>query len=172
MLLVLVLLEPVRSAEPPSISGIAGTRLSSANSDAVRDAISFGASASDLFTACTAALSLSAAISPRIRRSNSVRFAASSADNFFFQAACACCERRPALRQLSRISAGISKAASLQPSALRAPAISSAPSGEPCELDLPALLGAPKPIVVLQAISVGLSEDCALPIAAAIASGS
>ena len=44
--------------------------------------------------------------------------------------------------------------------ALRAPAISSAPSGEPCALLVPALVGAPKPIVVLQAISVGRS-DCA-----------
>ena len=40
--LVRVLFEPVRSAEPPIISGSAGIRLSSANSQAVRVAISFG----------------------------------------------------------------------------------------------------------------------------------
>ena len=40
--LVRVLLEPVRSAEPPIISGSAGIRLSSANSEAVRVAMSLG----------------------------------------------------------------------------------------------------------------------------------
>src|SRR5258706_9761929 len=158
MFLVLVLLEPVRSAEPPSISGIAGTKVPSANSDAVREAISFGASASVFFTACTASVSLAVAISPRMRRSNSARLPASSAASFFFQAACASCERLPALRQLSRMSAGTSNGAALQPSALRAPAISSAPSGEPCGDDLPALVGGRKPIVVLQAISLGLFD--------------
>ena len=43
-----VLLEPVRSAEPPTISGSAGTRASSANSEAERVAISFGAVAERL----------------------------------------------------------------------------------------------------------------------------
>ncbi len=40
--LVRVLLEPVRSAEPPIISGTAGTSASSANSEAERVAMSFG----------------------------------------------------------------------------------------------------------------------------------
>jgi hypothetical protein len=41
-------------------------------------------------------------------------------------------------------------------SALRAAAISSAPSGEPWTLWVPCLFGAPKPMIVLQAIKVGL----------------
>jgi hypothetical protein len=51
-------------------------------------------------------------------------------------------------------------------------AISSAPSGEPCALLVPALVGAPKPMVVLQAIKVGLSERLAASMASAIASES
>src|ERR1700704_4817456 len=50
----LVLLEPVRSAEPPINSGSAGTRDSSANSEAARVAISFGVADSFSFTARTA----------------------------------------------------------------------------------------------------------------------
>ena len=55
--LVRVLLEPVRSAEPPIISGSAGTRLSSANSEDERVAMSFGVAASCSFTLRTASSS-------------------------------------------------------------------------------------------------------------------
>jgi hypothetical protein len=47
-------------------------------------------------------------------------------------------------------------------------AISSSPSGEPWHLDVPHLVGAPKPILVLQAIRVGLSDFCALAMAFSI----
>ena len=67
------------------------------------------------------------------------------------------------------MSFGTSNGGEVQPRASRAPLISSAPSGEPCDDDLPALVGAPKPMVVLQAMSVGLSDVCALVSAAAIA---
>ena len=70
------------------------------------------------------------------------------------------------------MSAGISNGAWVQPSFSRAPLISSAPSGEPCADALPALVGAPKPMVVLQAISTGLSDVCAFSSAAAMAAGS
>ncbi len=70
------------------------------------------------------------------------------------------------------MSAGTSKAGELQPSFSRAPLISSAPSGEPCEPAVPALVGAPKPMVVRQAIIVGLSDVCAASNARAMASGS
>src|SRR5476649_2370941 len=170
--LVRVLLEPVKSAEPPIISGSAGIRLSSANSQAVRVAISFGDAASDSFTARTAAVSAAFGRSPFMRRSNSARFAPSSAASFLLQSACADFERAPAVRQAERMSAGISNGAEVQPNALRAPAISSAPKGEPCDDDLPALVGAPKPMVVLQAISTGRSEACAFSNVAAIAAGS
>src|SRR5665811_586921 len=69
--LVRVLLEPVRSAEPPIISGSAGIRLSSANSQAVRVAISFGLAARLSFTARTAWLNACFGSSPRMRCSNS-----------------------------------------------------------------------------------------------------
>src|SRR5665647_2428903 len=170
--LVRVLLEPVRSAEPPIISGSAGIRLSSANSQAVRVAISFGAAASDSFTALTAASSAGFDTSPFMRRVNSACWLLSSAAKRLFQSACAPFERSPALRHWLRISAGTSNGAAVQPSASRAPLISSAPSGEPCEDDLPALVGAPKPMVVLQAIMVGRSDFCAWAMADAIACGS
>src|SRR5476651_429907 len=170
--LVRVLLEPVRSAEPPIISGNAGIRLSSANSHAVRVAMSFGVAASDCFTARTASAKAGFGRSPFIRRSNSARLPASSAVRRLFQSVCAPFERSPALRQADRVSAGISNGAWVQPSVERAPLISSAPKGEPCDDALPALLGAPKPMVVLQAIITGLSDDCAFSSAAVIAAGS
>src|SRR5664279_3349586 len=170
--LVRVLLEPVRSAEPPIISGSAGIRLSSANSHAVRVAISFGVAASDCFTVRTASENDGFGRSLFIRRSNSARLPALSAARCLIQSACASFERSPALRHADRMSAGISNGAWLQPSVERAPLISSAPSGEPCDEALPALLGAPKPMVVLQAIITGLLEPCAFSSAAAIAAGS
>src|ERR1039458_6132786 len=163
--LVRVLLEPVRSAEPPIISGNAGIRLSNANSQAVRVAMSFGVAASDCFTACTASENAGFGRSPFIRRSNSARLPASSAARRLLQSACTPFERSPALRQADRMSAGMSNGAWLQPSVERAPLISSAPSGEPCDDALPALVGAPKPMVVLHAIITGRSEFCAFAIA-------
>ena len=55
----LVLFEPVRSADPPIISGIAATSVSSANSEAARVAMFLGSAASFAFTPATAAASLS-----------------------------------------------------------------------------------------------------------------
>ncbi len=66
---------------------------------------------------------------------------------------------------------GISKAGAVQPSFSRVAATSAAPSAAPCTPCVPALFGAPKPIWVLQAISTGLSEFCALLSAAAISCG-
>src|SRR3981081_2309957 len=57
----LVLLEPVRSADPPIISGTATVRVSSAVSDAARVAVSFGVAASFSFAERTAAASSSVA---------------------------------------------------------------------------------------------------------------
>ena len=168
----LVLFEPVRSAEPPIISGIATVNISSAPSDATRVAISFGAAASFSFTACTAAASRSFGNSPRIRRSNSARRDGVMAAMRLIQAAWAAFPVRPALRHISRMSAGTTKAGSGQPSLSRAPLISSAPSGEPWHFSVPALLGAPNPMVVRHAIRDGRSDACACSIAPATASGS
>src|SRR5665213_1774223 len=147
--LVRVLLEPVRSAEPPTISGSAGIRLSSANSQAVRVAISFGLAASDCLIAAIASAKAGFGNSPLVRRSNSARLPASSPAKRLLQSTCVDFERSPALRHAPRISVGTSNGACVQPSFSRAPLISSTPSGEPCAEDLPDLVGAPKPMVVL-----------------------
>ncbi len=168
----LVLLEPVRSAEPPIISGTATVSASSAVSDAARVATSFGVAASFSFTERTAAARLSFGNSLRMRRSNSARRAGAAVLRRPFQAWCAALPARPALRHGSRASAGMAKAGSAQPSRSRAPLISSLPRGEPWDFSVPALLGAPKPMVVRQAISDGRSQDCASSSALAIASGS
>ena len=72
---------------------------------------------------------------------------------------CARQPRRPAIRQPSRISAGHSNGGCGQSSSTRAAAISSSPRAAPWVPDVPCLLGAPKPMIVLQAISDGLSES-------------
>ena len=133
---------------------------------------SFGVAASFSFTARMAASSACCGISPRMRRSNSARLrhrarrAASSSPR------AAACERAPAARQASRISAGTSNGADVQPSFLRAPAISSAPRASRAISPMPAFFGAPKPIVVLQAISDGLCRNFAPSPAPAMAAGS
>ena len=81
----LVLLEPVRSADPPIISGTATVRVSSAVSDAARVAVSFGVAASFSFAERTAAASCSVGSSPRRRRSNSARRADAIAAKRSFQ---------------------------------------------------------------------------------------
>ena len=106
---------------------------SSACSDAVRVAISFGSFASFSFTARTAASS-AAGRSPRMRRSNSARLSAGSAASRLSQSLRAGLERWPAARHAVRMSVGTWNGASLQPSFSRAPLISSAPSGEPWRL--------------------------------------
>ena len=63
----------------------------------------------------------------------------------------------PILRQALPIPSGISKTGCGQLSASRVAVISSSPSGAPCVAAVPALFGDPKPIIVLQAISDGLS---------------
>ena len=68
-----VLLDPVRSADPPTISGTAAVSASSACSEATRVAISLGAAASFSLTPRTAAASASLGRSPARRRSNSAR---------------------------------------------------------------------------------------------------
>ena len=63
----------------------------------------------------------------------------------------------PTLRHALPIASGISKAGCGQLSDSRVAVISSSPSGAPCVAAVPALFGDPKPIVVLQATSDGLS---------------
>ncbi len=156
----LVLLEPVRSAEPPIISGTAAVKASSALSDAARVAISFGAAASFSFTARTAAASLSFGSSPAMRRSNSARWSGGERLEPLAARPCAPpCARWPAARHsVAHVGGHLEGAAPIQPSLSRAPLISSAPSGEPWHFSVPALVGAPKPIMVRQAISDGRSE--------------
>src|SRR3954453_19276932 len=67
-----VLFEPVRSAEPPTISGTTAVSIPRAFSDATRVAISFGALASSCLNLRNASPSPSGR-SPLMRRANSLR---------------------------------------------------------------------------------------------------
>ena len=166
-----VLFEPVRSAEPPIISGSVAVSASSVSSEAARVARSFGACASFCLSSLTAGARRSAT-SPRRRRANSARRCGSSAATRCSQASRAGRLRSPAARHCARMSAGISNGGADQLSLCRAAAISSAPSGAPWLFSVPPLFGAPKPIVVRQAISDGRSESLATSMARAIAVGS
>jgi hypothetical protein len=95
-----------------------------------------------------------------MRRSNSARLAGQAARRF--PRPCGPLAERRACAPGVENRRTESRRAVGQPSALRVAAISSAPSGEPCTLLVPALVGAPKPMVVLQAISVGGRTPCAL----------
>ncbi len=141
-------------------SGTAGARISSAASDALRVAMETSTPARRRFSAATVSAK-AVGRRPSRRRRNSSRLAGAIASTLARQSACALAPRAPASRQAARRSAGISNGACGQFSAALVPASSSAPSGSPCALALPARVGAPKPITVLQAISVGLSEVCA-----------
>src|SRR5262245_34082088 len=151
--LVLVLFDPVRSADPPIVSGTTPLITSSAISDDLRVA-TFGLSATSFCLYTPIAASSPSGKVPAVRLSNSALTFESAAASRFCQSARLPAEALPALRQASRISAGNSNGGRSQPKNLRAPAISSAPSGEPCALAVPALVGAPQPIVVLAAMSV------------------
>src|SRR5437667_12788419 len=98
----LVLLEPVRSAEPPIISGTAALSASSAVSDATRVATSLGVAASPSFTERAAVRRLSFGRSPRLRRSHSARRAAGAALIRSHQAWCAGLRAYPPLRDIAR----------------------------------------------------------------------
>ena len=103
MSLALVLLEPVRSAEPPTSSGSTGASASITLREDCRVA-SLGASADTLFLTALMARSAAATRSPSMRRSNSARWAC---------AACRFCQlsklglpRWPMARQAARIGSG------------------------------------------------------------------
>ena len=160
MPLVRVLLEPVRSAEPPIVSGHAALITSSAFSEALRVA-------TDGFSALVFFLrSLSAPASPvgALPASAASNVRAISAGCFALRASHASragFPRPPTSRQSDRMSLGTTKGGQGQSSALRAPATSSAPSASPWAFAVPARVGAPKPMVVRAAIRTGLSLVCA-----------
>ena len=165
----LVLLLPVRSALPPTISGTAGTRASSAFWLLARVA-SLG-----LASACCARSAASGSCQasgrrPAMARSNSA--CCGWRARRFSQLRRVPAPRRPATSQGSLIPAGISKGANSHPIAALAPAASVLPSGLPCTPPVPALLGAAKPMMVLQAISVGFLLRVAQAMAAATSAGS
>src|SRR3981081_1302921 len=166
--LALLLLEPVRSAEPATNSGIAGTIASIVDSDDLRVAIFCGVS-SNAFLWALNAFARAAGRSCRKRRSNSARLRADSVAKRASHSVRAAAPRAPASRQLFNASDGTENGSSEMPSFSLAPLSSSAPSASPCTLAVPALVGAPKPIVVLQAIIEGLLDFCARVIAAAMA---
>ncbi len=139
--LILVLLEPVRSAEPPIRAGSAGIRWSSAASDQTRVAFLAVAAAAVFFAAAIASAMAGAAA--RAGCSIASRVPGVEAQPAPVQASRAALPRAPQARQAASTLAGTSKGAWLHPSLSRAPAISSAPSGEPWVEAFPDLVGAP-----------------------------
>ena len=167
-----MLFEPVRSAEPPTVSGSTGLMTSSTSWLDLRVAHD-GFSAATLALKASIASPTAAGMSPLMRRSNSTRSGSAIAAWRFTHLRRADLPRAPTLRQALKIGSGTSNGPWLQPSFSRAPATSSLPSGEPCVAAVPALVGAPKPMIVLQAIIEGLSVTLrALRMARWTASGS
>src|ERR1700692_1462934 len=165
----LLLLEPVRSAEPArNAIGIAVAMASMTDSDDLRVAIFCGVSSS-IFLWALKAFASEGGRSCRKRRSNSARLRFDSVAKRSCHALRAATPRLPASRQLFSTSSGTENGSSEMPRFSLAPFSSSGPSASPCALLVPALVGAPKPMVVLQAISDGLLDFCARVIAAAIA---
>ena len=162
-------LEPVRSAEPPIVSGSAAFTAPSARCDACLVA-SLGGSASRPALYSAIAASKPAGSAPLARRSNSAR--SGLASSRACHASRAALPLAPASRQAAAISFGMMKGAWDQPSASRAAATSSAPSGAPCEAAVPALVGAPSAMVVRQETSDGRGSASAASMARAMSSGS
>ena len=167
VLLVLVRLEPVRSAEPPSISGRAAVKASSASCEALREA-----TVSALAWAATAASTVTCAklrgSSPFMRRLNS---AASSGMGGAVggEALVPFGLRASPLARASQsryTSGGTVKGSCGQPMASRVSLTSSSPSASPWALAVLARFGLPLPMCVFATMSVGRS---ALRLASAMA---
>ena len=121
MPLTMVLLEPVRSAEPPTISGIAGTSSASAEPECWRVAAA-GFSASALAMWASTAAKAASGRSPAMARSKSpLIFEAASLAS---QALRTLAPLRPAARQGFNTSSGTVNGSAAQPIAARAAAIS------------------------------------------------
>jgi hypothetical protein len=138
----LVLLEPVRSAEPPIVSGSTGLITSSTSWLDLRVAQE-GFSPAILALKAAIAWSTAGGMSPFWPRSNSARSASGIAACRFSHLRRCDLPLLPILRQAVKIGSGISNGGAVQPSFSRAPATSSLPSGEPCVAAVPALVGAP-----------------------------
>ena len=149
-------MEPVRSAEPPIISGSATVSVVEREFGRRRGWRCLSAPrASCCFTRGDRRRELAGKLAARggARTRRACRVERGEA-LFPGQRAPACrVRRRRAMRR--GCPRGISNGGAVQPSFCRAGAISSAPSGEPWAFSVPPLFGAPKPIVVRQAISDG-----------------
>ena len=169
MLRTLVRLESVRSAEPPTSSGIAGAKAASARWLACRVAIVGRVSAISAFSAAIASCQASGR-RPATTRSNSARSGCFASR--FSQARRAAVPRLPAAAQRSARSRGTVNGGCCQSSACFAASDSVCPSGLPLQAAVPALFGAAKPMMVRQAISVGFFDRSASDSAAKIWAGS
>ena len=135
-----VLLEPVRSAEPPTISGKCAKIASSVAPDDARVASAGLAAATALV--CAASASRAAfGMSPDSAAAKARRCGEDSSRAS--QAPRVAAPRAPIARQAERMSAGMSNGGWRQPSATRVAATSSGPSCGPCAALVPALVGAP-----------------------------
>src|ERR1700733_12111758 len=158
MFLVLVLLDGVRSAEPPTVADHLSLTISSTASDALRVATA-GFSALVFFLSAISAGARSAGTAHAIAASKFSAFF--DAFLLFSQASRLGLPLAPMARQSAMMSSGITKGGDGQSRTLRAPAISSAPGASLCAFCVPWRLGMPKPMNVWQANSTGLSLPCA-----------
>ena len=158
MFLVLVLLEGVRSAEPPMVSLLSALMTSSAFSDSLRVEPSVLSATIFCFSATSPSASDGGNMSPMASSNSCSRpLAALRA----VQSRCACSPCLPMARHWLAMSSGMTKAGHSQPSFLRAPATTSSPGASLCALRVPSMPGMPKPITVRQAIITGRSASCA-----------
>ena len=152
--LILVLLDPARSADPPQNSGRTAAIALITSPDAARVATSFpGANTGSC-------LSQSAGNDRVCNRVKSVALSgllAFQLSNFVFHWARCCAPRSFTNRACANTSAGIAKCSSgFKPSATLVALISSSPNAEPCEPAVPCALGAGHAITDFMRIKVGL----------------
>ncbi len=154
-----VLLEPVRSAEPPISSGTTGTSASSTFGSTGGWPASAGLPASS-FAARRGGVAARRAAGQRCTRSNSARIGWRGQPLQPAAPVAGAARARPAAMPRRDLAAP-RRAAWFQPSACLRRCASSAPSGAPCAAAVPALLGAPKPMIVRQAIRLGFFDRMA-----------
>jgi len=165
----IVRFDPVKSADPPTSSGVTGA-IASRNRRLAARVASFGrSSARSCFSAATASCQVSGS-RPAMTRSNSARWLCRASR--FSQDRRATAPRVPTACQRCFRSSGMENGGSVQCSSAFAPAASASPSGEPCAAPVPAFSGAPKPMMVRQAISVGFFDRTAKDKADWICAGS
>ena len=168
--LIVVLLEPARSAEPPQSSGISGASALITSPEATRVATPFSL-ASNVGSA-------SARPSGRVRALSRCRSVALSglafdqASYFSSHSAPQAAPRSLSLRVWAMTSSGTSKVWSgSQPRTFLVAATSSSPSALPCAFSVPCALGAGHAMIVSSTMSDGLSVTAPAAVIASYSAG-